>query len=262
MPKLPGSEAAAEREKTRQELARANELLAGLRTEIRVLESRRDEIRQGIDAETAKLKRERETELDDLVAQAEAAIAPLEADRKQLNETIADLTRKLIKLESDHAGLEGQIAAERATLGHIVKEVAEAKQEKEKAEAHSVSVSAQITKLTSSIQPLREELATLTSEVRDATAQRDATQKEIVGLQTVHLTRKKELELAIVGLERRRNELATTLTGEAAMAKREREDLTLWAEKLAKQEKIIRAREYKVAIAEQKIADNVGLLNL
>jgi chromosome segregation ATPase len=262
MPNLPKSEVTVEREKIRQELAKANELLAQLRVEIRVLEDRRGEIRRGIEAETEELKRKRERELDEVVAQADAAIVPLKAERQVINDEIAQLTRDKIKVESDLTGIQGEIVSQRDTLGLIIREVAQAKAEKETAEASATATSAQIASLQSQIRPLQEELAHLTNETRLVTTRRDDTDKELVALQTKYQSQRRDIELEMASLQRKRNDLATTLTAESSSLGQEREQLTKWAETLAKQDKIIRAREYKVAAAEQKIADNVGLLNL
>ncbi len=81
-------------------------------------------------------------------------------------------------------------------------------------------------------------------------------------MQGAHLSRRKDLELEIASLQRKRNELATTLTAEAQELERSREELTLWADKLEVKDRTIRAREMKVAMAEEKIAANVNLLNL
>ncbi len=257
-----GQEGEEERDKVRQELARANELLSGLKMEIGVLQKRRVEMRQEIDEESAEIKHQRELELDDLVAQAEAAIAPLKAERQELREQVAQVTREKIRLDSELAGVEGEIPAVRQTLGQVTREVEAARGEWQKIETSRIAITAQITKLTSSIQPLREELAILTGEVRANIAKRDEIEKELVGLQNAHTIRTGEIKLEMASLERKRNELATRLSAEAQALKDDREQLAKWAETLAKQEKIVRAREFKVSIAEEKIAANVNLLNL
>lgn len=246
----------------REELARANELLSQLKTEIRVYEKRRDQIRESVEEETKRLKLDREKELESIRREHEAAIPPLLEEQKQLSTEISTLSRQKQGLESDVMGLNGEIEAQRALIGQISKEIEKLKAEKEAIELQSINASTQAANLRSSIAPLKEELAHLTDDVRQLTARRAEVDAGIAEAQRVFYLKKEDWAKELAGLEHRHRELATSVSADAAEIKRAREELVTWQEKLQKFDKTLRAREYKVALAEDKIAQNVGLLNL
>lgn len=262
MPKPAGTDLAAEREKVRVELARANELVAQVKTEVRVLESRRGEIREGIEAQSNQLKLEREQELDDLVSQAEAALEPLRKQRTELQHEVSSLSRDLQKYEAEKVGVETEIMAARQTLGLINREVETGQKEASSAELQRVNITAQITKLTSQIQPLREELAHLTDDMAGLDARKTDAAWELTALQAEYNSKKVLISREIDGLEHKRRDLAGNLNIEAKNMATAREALANWESNLEKRDKILRVREMKVATDEQKLADNVGLLNL
>ncbi len=262
MPKPAGTDLAAEREKVRAELARANELVAQVRTEVRVLESRREEIREGIEAESNALKLKREQELDDLVGQAEAALVPLRQQRVDLQRDISALSRDLQQHEAEKVGVETEIIAARQTLGLINREFEVSQQEASKIELQRVNITAQITKLTSQIQPLREELAHLTDDMAGAKSRIEDASWELTAMQAEYNSKKVLISREIDGLEHKRRDLAGNLNIEAKNMAVAREALANWESNLEKRDKILRVREMKVATDEQKLADNVGLLNL
>lgn len=246
----------------REELARANELLSQLKTEIRVYEKRRDQTRESVEEETRQLKLERERELTAIRREHEASLPPLLEEQKRLSTEISILSRQSQELESEVGGLNGEIQAQRALVGQISREIEGLKAEKEAIELQSVNASTQVTNLQASIAPLKEELAHLTEEVRILNARRAEVDAGIVEAQRVFYLKKENWQKELTTLERDRRELATSVSADAAEIKRAREELVTWQEKLQKFDKTLRAREYKVALAEDKIAQNVGLLNL
>ncbi len=262
MPKPSGTDLAAEREKVRAELARANELVAQVKTEVRVLESRRGEIREGIEAESNALRLKREQELDEMVGQCEAALEPLRKERIQLQKEISVLTRELLGYEAEKVGVETEITAARQTLGLINREFESSQQAVSSSELQKVNITAQITKLTSQIQPLREEVASLTDDLAGLSARKDDASWELTALQADLNSKKVLLNREIDGLEHKRRDLAGTLNLEAKNMAVAREAMANWESNLEKRDKILRAREYKVNVDEERIAQNAGLLNL
>lgn len=246
----------------REELARANELLSQVSTEIRVLEHRRADIRAGIEAETEQLKARRVAEIAEAVKVAAAGLPALKDERAALNTAIAKLSRTKQGLESDIVGLQAEISAYHERIGQLNREFDSARQEKETAEAGMTAISTQAASLQATINPLRDELGHVTEELRMVQGRREEVETEILAWQRNYQLTKGGLEKEIAVLERKRRDLAGDISTEAADIKRAREELTVRAETLAKQEKIVRGREYKVAMAEEKIASNVGLLNL
>jgi len=262
MPKLPKSDLATEQEKIRIELSRANELLTQVKTEVRVFQDRRDEIRQGIEAESRQLKLKREQELDAMHEQSENALLPLRQAKIDLQQEVSVLSRAKQKQETELVGIETEVTATRQLLGMITKEANEAQASKDKAELQRVNITAQITSLNSQIQPLREKLADLTDDITGAEARKEEAAWELAALQADLNSKKVVLNREIDGLEHKRRDLASSLNIEAKNMANSREALANWETNLEKRDKILRAREYKVSQDEQRLADNVGLLNL
>ncbi len=246
----------------RDELARANELLSQIKTELRVLESRRADIRAGIEAETETLKARRVEELGEVERVINDGLPKLRLERQDLTGEISKLDRRKEALEADIVGLETELTAYRQRLGQLSREFDQVKVDKEKAEAHVASANARVATIQATINPLAEDVGHLKDEVRILEARRDEVNADILATQRRNQLKRDDLALEIAGLERKRRELATDISSDAHNIERAREDITTRMETLAKQEKLVRAREYKVAQNEEKIAANIGLLNL
>ena len=249
-------------EKARREFERLNEHLSQLKTEIRVLNARRGEIRESIEQENAALRLKRQQELDEMEKRAEAALKPLVTQRNAIQRQISELERQAQTEKMEVVGAQNELVAIRAQLGQLNKEVDEARATRESHEAHAVSISAQITNVQSQIQPLKDELGHLKDEVEGYTGRREDALWELTQVQADLNSKKTTLTRDISKMQEKRREIAANLAIEAKQVGMAREALAQWEEQLAKRDKVLRAREYKVALDEEKIAQNAGLLNL
>jgi chromosome segregation ATPase len=244
------------------EIAKTNDLLSQLHIEVKVLKQRRDDMRSQIDAESALLLSKREGDLRMIEHEHEARLKPLQAGYSTVVKDISAKEAALQGLESEHLGLTLQVEAERATLAQVQREVEQKKGEFEAFSNQSVGISAQITSLQSQVNPLREELAQLTADLHERKAYAQEVEADIVRKQNEFSTNTADLHLKIDQLEHKRRDLATDISQERMQMERAREELATWQQTIQKREKVVRAREFKVATQEQRIADNAQLLDL
>ncbi len=248
--------------KARNELARVNEHISQLKTEIRVLEARRGEIRDDIDRENNALKLKAGQELAETMKRAEEAVKPLVAQRSAIQRQISELERQAQTEQMEVVGAQNELIAVRAQLAQLHREIDEARATRESHEAHAVSVSAKITNLQSQVQPLKEELSHLKDEVEGYTGRREDALWELTQTQAELNAQKTSLTRDVAKLQEKRREVASNLALEAKQTENTRTALADWEARLQKFDKTLRAREYKVAVDEEKIAQNAGLLNL
>lgn len=253
---------ASEVERAKLELERVNDHIIQLKTEIRVLEARRGEIKEGIEAENKALKLKRQQELAEMERQFEKTLEPLVKQRSALQRTISELERQAHTGESELEGLKNELVAVRAQLGQVAKEATEARTEKENYETTSSNISAQIATLRSQVQPLKDDLGHLQDEVNGYNARREEAQWQLTQVQAELNATKVKLERDVAKLQEKRREVAANLAIESKQIENARSAMAEWEERLKKYDKTLRAREYKVAIDEEKIAQNAGLLNL
>ncbi len=249
-------------EKARRELATTNELIAQIKTEIRTLEARRKEIRAEIDQDTAEVRQQRERELKELEHRSKEALQPLTAERQAILLDITRSRRDQQDLEMAVLGVRTELDAVRAQVGQANREVEAAEKEKLNLETHRSSLSAQITTLAGRIAPLKDTLVDLQDQVAGTEKRLEDANWELTSAQADMLAKKTALEREVTELAHKRRDLASNLNVEMKQYETTRTALVEWEEKLNKRDKILRAREYKVAIDEDKIAQNAGLLNL
>lgn len=259
---MPSIQKPDEREGKRAELARANELISQLKTEIRVLQVRSEDIRRGIEEDSARRKLELEKELADTREHAERQLEPLANERSKLQNQIGTFSSDLREKESQVMGLTDQISAGRTLAEQLRKEAVANKAERDKAEMEKIGITAEITKLRSNIQPLKEDIASLTEELAGAKQRREDASWELTALQADLNAKKVSLTRDIDGLEHTRRDLATNINVEKRQIEDARQILAEWELKLQKREKIVSAREYRAATKEEQIASNANLLNM
>lgn len=260
MPRLP--EKQTEVERARRELERTNELIAQVKTEIRVLEKRRGEIRVEVEEDNRQLRLQREQDAAEVAKNLKATLAPLEAQRTDLRNEISKLVQTKQDIETELIGAQGELPAIRQQASRAQTEADLAQERKEKLEAQAVGVTAKITNLSGQIQPLKEELVGLRDEIGGLEQRKEDLGWELSALDASLTSQKTQLEREITELQHKRREVGSSLNEEMKQFENTRTALAEWESKLMKREKIVKAREYKAAIAEDKIATNAELLNL
>lgn len=230
--------------------------------EVQAAQKQLDSLNSQIDKKTMRLLAEQKDKLDAVYAEAAARMAVADQKIAGLTDDQTALTNGIADLEKIKKALEDDVARLLDDKDNSTNDLKQLKKYVTELERHLDQLNASRTALQTVIAELTEQKPVLEAEIADLSNRKAAIIGENVVLEQDFKEKKAQKESDIATLdakilaraqdieERKREEMAV------------RSDLASWQKRLEDRDKILRLREAKVSVGEDKLLHNSTLLNL